>query len=596
MSTRIRVWPGVVAVAVQWLLWSVTPRVVVDGMLWQMGGSALCGLAVLLWWMFFSRVPHLERWGAFALIAGLGVAFRSVVDPSIRGGMMGAMFPLYAFPVVTTALVVSAAAMGRMDSVISRRAALVASLAAAFAVFTVLRTEGITGEGFAQLKWRWTPTREQKLLERAEAQPQPATATPAISEPIAAPAATPATPEVVEAAAPVAPAAALDRAAPEWPGFRGPRRDSRISGLTIRTDWASTPPVELWRKPIGPAWSSFAAGDGLIYTQEQRGEAEVVACYRLDTGEGVWSHRTPVRFWESNAGAGPRGTPTLHDGSVYALGATGVLNALDAGSGRLQWTRNVATETGAKVPEWGFSSSPLVVDDLVVVAASGYLAGYEAASGKLRWKKESVGGSYSSPHLVTLDGVEQIVMLSASGATGLLPSDGKVLWSHAWKGFGMLQPAIADGHDILITTSTAGGGEGTRRIAIAQEANGWTAKEVWTSKGLKPYFNDLVVHKGHAFGFDGGILSCIDLSDGKRKWKGGRYGHGQMVLLVDQDLLLVLSEEGEVALVSATPDEFREVAKVPALHDKTWNHPAIVRDTLLVRNGEEMVAFRLPRQ
>jgi outer membrane protein assembly factor BamB len=262
----------------------------------------------------------------------------------------------------------------------------------------------------------------------------------------------------------------------------------------------------------------------------------------------------------------------------------------------LQWTRNVATETGAKVPEWGFSSSPLVVDDLVVVAASGYLAGYEAASGKLRWKKESVGGSYSSPHLVTLDGVEQIVMLSASGATGLLPSDGKVLWSHAWKGFGMLQPAIADGHDILITTSTAGGGEGTRRIAIAQEANGWTAKEVWTSKGLKPYFNDLVVHKGHAFGFDGGILSCIDLSDGKRKWKGGRYGHGQMVLLVDQDLLLVLSEEGEVALVSATPDEFREVAKVPALHDKTWNHPAIVRDTLLVRNGEEMVAFRLPRQ
>ena len=593
MSSRIRLWPGVVAVSLQWLLWFVTPRIVVDGGLWQMGGSALSGLAVLLWWMFFSRVPHVERWGALALIAGLGVAFRAVVDPSIQGGHMGAMFPLYSFPVVTMALVVSAAAMKRMDSATSRRVALVASIAAAFAVFTLLRTEGITGEGFAQLKWRWTPTEEQKLLERADAQPPMAPAKPVISEPVAAPAATPI---VTETTAPPMPAVAAKRVPAEWPGFRGAQRDSRVSGLSIKTDWATTPPVELWRKPVGPAWSSFAVGDGLIYTQEQRGEAEVVACYELDTGEAVWSHRTPARFWESNAGAGPRGTPTLHDGRVYAMGATGILNALDAASGQVQWTKNVASDTGAKVPDWGFSSSPLVVNDLVIVAASGYLAAYDAASGKLRWKKESVGGSYSSPHLVTVDGVEQIVMLSAAGATGLTPADGKALWSHEWKGFGMLQPAIADGHDILITTSTAGGGEGTRRLAIAREGNGWTAKEVWTSKGLKPYFNDLVVHKGHAFGFDGGILSCIDLADGKRKWKGGRYGHGQMVLLADQDLLLVLSEEGEVALVSATADEFREVAKVPALHDKTWNHPAVVRDTLLVRNGEEMVAFRLPRQ
>ena len=585
MNRQIRLLPGVVAVTMQWLLWFVTPRAVVDGMLWQMGGSALSGLAVLIWWMFFSRVPRLERWGAFALIAGLGVMFRALVDPSIRGGMMGAMFALYAFPVVTMALVAAAAAMRRMDSAMSRRAVLAGSIAAAFAVFTLLRTEGITGEGFTQLKWRWTPTDEEKLLQRADARPEPPPTTAPIAEPAAAPAATAA-----------APATLPKRVAAEWPGFRGPRRDSRVSGLTIKTDWTATPPVELWRKPVGPAWSSFAAGGGLIYTQEQRGEAEVVACYRLDTGGAVWSHRTPARFWESNAGAGPRGTPTLHEGRVYALGATGILNALDAASGSLHWTRDVASETGAKVPDWGFSSSPLVIDDLVIVAASGYLAAYEAASGKLRWKTESVGGSYSSPHLVTVDGVEQIVMLSASGATALAPMDGKVLWSHEWKGFGMLQPAVAGGDHLLITTATAGGGEGTRRIAIAREANEWTAKEVWTSNGLKPYFNDLVVHKGHAFGFDGGILSCIDLTDGKRKWKGGRYGHGQMVLLADQDLLIVLSEEGQVALVSATSDEFREVAKMEALHDKTWNHPAVVRDTLLVRNGEEMVAFRLPRQ
>jgi outer membrane protein assembly factor BamB len=206
------------------------------------------------------------------------------------------------------------------------------------------------------------------------------------------------------------------------------------------------------------------------------------------------------------------------------------------------------------------------------------------------------GGSYSSPHLFASNGVPQILLLSGSGATSVAPADGKVLWQHSWnQGVPMVQPALTGDGDVLISTTDGAAGAGIRRIAVTHGPEGWTVQERWTSAGLKPYFNDFVVHNGHAFGFDGSILSCIDLKDGKRKWKGGRYGHGQLVLVADQELLLVLSEEGELALVRAVPDGFTELARVPAIEGKTWNHPVLVGDVLLTRNSEEMAAFRLSR-
>jgi outer membrane protein assembly factor BamB len=389
-------------------------------------------------------------------------------------------------------------------------------------------------------------------------------------------------------------AAAAAKIDVRWPGFRGPGRDGIIRGMRIETDWSRSPPVALWRQPIGPGWSSFAVGGDFLYTQEQRGDEEVVACYNVTTGKPVWMHRDAVRFWESNGGAGPRGTPALHNGRVYTLGATGIVNALDAGNGTVVWSRNAAADTGAQLPGWGFASSPLIVDDLVIVAASGRLAAYDLASGKPRWVKQTGGGGYSSPHLMTIDGIPQILLLSAAGATSFAPADGAQLWKHSWESsVAIVQPALAMDGDVLITAGDAMGGLGIRRIAVAHGPAGWTAEERWTSRGLKPYFNDFVVHQGHAFGFDGSILACINLEDGNRKWKGGRYGHGQLVLLPDQNLLLVLSEDGELALVSATPDKYTELARMPAIEGKTWNHPVLVGDILLVRNGEEMAAFRL---
>jgi len=282
--------------------------------------------------------------------------------------------------------------------------------------------------------------------------------------------------------------------------------------------------------------------------------------------------------------------------------------AVDAETGALIWTARAETHpmariTGAPVLAGGRLYVP--VSSLEEGAGSndryecctfrGSVASYDAATGKLRWLGPKGGGGYSSPHLVTIDGVPQILLLRGARTTSVAPADGSLLWEHSSGEpvASILQPALAADGDLLIAAGDTMGGIGIRRIAVARGPTGWTVQERWTSRALKPYFNDFVVHKGHAFGFDASILACIDLADGTRKWKGGRYGHGQLVLLPDQDLLLVLSEAGELALVKATPDQFTEIARVPAIEGKTWNHPVLVGDVLLVRNGEEMAAFRL---
>jgi outer membrane protein assembly factor BamB len=258
------------------------------------------------------------------------------------------------------------------------------------------------------------------------------------------------------------------------------------------------------------------------------------------------------------------------------------------------WSRNAATDVNGKLPHWGFSSSPLVVDDLVIVYA-GAITAYARASGEIRWTAKAPGGSYSSPHFATIAAVDQVLLQKGGGVLSVAPLDGSILWEHAWQPgiASIVQPAILDGGDILVTAADEMGGTGMRRIAITRRPEGWDVAERWTSRGLKPYYNDFVVHGGHAYGFDNSILACVDLADGKRKWKGGRYGHGQLVLLVKQNVLLILSEEGELALVSASPDSFQELARFPAIEGKTWNHPVLAGDILLVRNDQEMAAFRL---
>ena len=580
----LRVWPGIVLVVLQWTarfgIKAVIPGI--DG--FGMGMMVSFGFTILLivWWAFFSRAKWRERLGGLALIVlALGVTWLLRHESMWVAWLLG-----YAVPFLSLAFVLWAVLTRRLPDRL-RYATMAATILIACGGWLLIRQNGINGDHQATFGWRWRASAEERLLAQTQ---EDQTTAPATATTTVAPSPSPSASPTPSATPSVTPTVASNQQSADWPGFRGAGRDGVVRRSKINTDWSASPPVQLWRRPVGPGWSSFAVDGDLFYTQEQRGENEVVACYKMSTGQPVWSHRDNARFFESNAGAGPRSTPTLSNGRVYTFGATGVLNVLEAKSGAVVWTRNVASDTSTETPFWGFSSSPLVIGDLVIVAASGQLAGYDVATGNRRWLGPKAGGSYSSPHLVSIDGVSQIVLMSGAGALSITPADGKQLWQHPWSGNSIVQPALTPDGDILITSQE----NGARRLAVTHNAGGWTATERWTSNALKPYFNDFVIHKGHAFGFDGRILSCIDLKDGQRKWKGGRYGNGQLVLLADQDLLLVLSEDGEFALVRATPEQFTEIAKLPAIQGKTWNHPVLIRDVLLVRNSEEMAAFRLP--
>src|SRR5579864_6929175 len=347
----LRLWPGVAAALLLCVLRYVLPAVVPRAFLFGVMAAVVCVLAIVVWWVFFSRAPWSERLGAVALAVVALVVAKRLVHVSVATGMMGMMFWFYAVPFLCAVFVAGVAASRRLADG-PRRAVMAASILVACGAMSLLRTDGITGGAGSLWAWRWTETPEQRLLAQAGDEP-------AAVPPAAAAAATPGQPPAAHAGAvPAAlvstPAAAVEGA--EWPGFRGPGRDGVARGARIATDWSGSPPVELWRRPVGPGWSSCAVRGDLLYAQEQRGDEEVVSCYRVTTGQPVWRRGYPVRFWESNGGAGPRATPTLSGGRVYTMGATGILNALDATDGTVAWSRNVASDTDTKVPMWGFAS------------------------------------------------------------------------------------------------------------------------------------------------------------------------------------------------------------------------------------------------
>jgi len=559
-SRQLKLWPGIVIVVLQWLIRFLVPAIVPDGMAIGIMGGLLGVVVFAVWWVFFSRIPKPERLGAFLLtiITLSGTSF--LIDKSIATANMGLMFIMYSTPVVCLAMITWAVATQKLKIPL-RRATLILTILMASGMWILLRTNGMTGEGHHDLAYRWAKTEEERLLAQSDHEKRESVSEKASESP-----------------------------AKGWYGFRGANRDGVVHGVSIRTDWSSAPPLEMWRRAVGPGCSSMAIAGNLLYTQEQRGEFETVTCYDLNNGQPIWKHQDKARFWDAHAGAGPRSTPTLVGNRVYTIGGTGIVNVLDADSGSVVWSRDAANDTGIKPPNWGFSGSPLVLSDLVIVALAGKLVAYDLASGKPRWFGEDGGSGYSSPQLLNISGVPQVLLMSKAGVLSVDPVTGKKLWEYLWPlEDRVLQPAILDNGDLLFSEEY----KSIRRVSVDLEGAEWNIKDIWTSTGLKSVFNDQVIHKGFAYGFSGSYMACIDLQDGKPIWRGNRY-QGFTLLLADQDLILVLTEKGEVAIVSASPEKYTELAKFQAISGKTWNHPAMAGNILLVRNSQEMATFKLP--
>lgn len=431
----------------------------------------------------------------------------------------------------------------------------------------LLRFDGLTGDARAKFVWSFVPS---KTSVRSGA---------------------------VTATKEVAPLSIPKLDPLDFPEFLG-NRQGHLVDRPFAPDWEKTPPQQVWKKPVGKGWSSFALIGDYGITLEQREQHETVVCYRLSTGDEVWKHAEEVRFNGALGGDGPRTTPTIDEDRVYTVGGTGLLCCLDLATGEKKWGIDLLADNGGKAAYHGMCGSPLIVDRMVIVSPTGgtgiSLTAYDKLTGRRLWRSGKWSATYSSPMPAKLKGTEQILVYNNRGIESHALKNGELLWSYEWtntENTVCSQPVLVPGTDNQVLLSI-GYGKGSVLLEIdGDHEGGWSTKPLWTSREMKTKFTTAVIHGGYVYGLDDGILACVDLKTGKRKWKGGRYQHGQLLLV--GEWLVIQAEAGDVVLVRATPRKLDEVGRLPALSSKTWNNPALNKEYLVVRNDQEAICFRI---
>ncbi len=385
----------------------------------------------------------------------------------------------------------------------------------------------------------------------------------------------------------------------EWRQWRGANRDGVSLETGILKAWPETGPKELWRIPLGDGFSGISIANGRAYTMFAKGDDEVVVCLDTETGAELWRHLDDWFYEERQGGNGPRSTPTVDGDTVYVLSAFGRLVALDANTGEQLWDLDFTKAFSSPMPRWGFSTSPVVEGDWLLVEVGGTndntIVALNKGSGKRIWGVATSPSSYSSPILVTVNGVRQALFFARDELLAVSPKDGNVYWRYPWHGGrnseNRVTPVFIPPDKVFISTRTGDSGVVLRIVGTAA---GMRVEEVWRNHTMINGFSTTVLHDGYIYGFSNTIFKCVNADTGEEKWKTRGFGQGT-VIYADRHLI-VLGENGNLALVEATPEAYREVAQSQVLSGQCWTVPTLSGGKLYLRNHQEMVCLDLSEQ
>ncbi len=383
-----------------------------------------------------------------------------------------------------------------------------------------------------------------------------------------------------------------DHSTAEWAQWRGPNRDGISSETGFLKNWPQEGPKVLWHIPLGDGYSGISIAQGKVYTMFADGNDEFVVCLDASDGVEIWRFRSGTKFTEQR-GDGPRSMPTIHGDSVFALGAEGKLYALDASDGTKLWAHNFVAEFDSKIPTWGFSSSPLIEGNLVLVEAGGKdgksIVAFNKTTGDVVWTTHTDEVGYSSPISIDFGGTRQIIFLTSKTLLSLAPENGQIYWKYPWpEGINIATPIFIPDDKIFISASYDKGAVLLKMIA---DGNGIGIEETWKSRVMKNHFNSSVLQDGYLYGFDNAILTCIEANTGEEQWRQRGFGKGS--LLLADGYLIILGEGGKLALVEANPSEYKEKARFQLFDDKCWTVPTLAGGKLYLRNQKEMVCLDL---